>query len=230
MAGRPKSTEETKSKRLNLLIKPSIFEAIDKIACINRTTINSLINYFLEKCIIEHQNDLDRFDQAVENGFLINKIDKKNDENIDLQTDPNEPPDQKAEPAEQPKGEKQDPPPADAIEIACKYVRENFDKVIDERKKEKVTDQTIAVIIKNGTIAIIYSRISDQNIRNRVKELRQGQKNFSKKNSLNKYKPYVYYIDKPASTELISEFDNREAKTDPVDQADQATIEENHEC
>ena len=228
MAGRPKLTKETKSKRLNLLIKPSIFEAIDKIACINRTTINSLINYFLEKCIIEHQNDLDRFDQAVENGFLINKIDKKNDENIDLQTEPNEPPEQKAEPAEQPKGEKQDPPPADAIEIACKYVRENFDKVIDERKKEKVTDQTIAVIIKNGTIAIIYSRISDQNIRNRVKELRQGQKNFSKKNSLNKYKPYVYYIDKPASTELISEFDNRKEKADQST-TDQATIEENHE-
>ena len=217
MAGRPKLTKETKSKRLNLLIKPSIFEAIDKIAYINRTTVNNLINCFLEKCIIEHQNDLDRFDRAVSQDFFINNFNKKSDENIDVQTEPNEPPEQKAE-------------PADAIEIACKYVRENFDKVIDERKKEKVTDQTIAVIIKNGTIAIIYSRISDQNIRNRVKELRQGQKNFSKKNSLNKYKPYVYYIDKPASTELISEFDNREAKTDPVDQADQATIEENHEC
>ena len=230
MAGRPKSTEETKSKRLNLLIKPSIFEALDKIAYMNRISISSIINNFFEKYIVEHKNDIDRFDRAVSQDFFINNFNKKSDENIDVQTEPNEPPEQKAEPAEQPKGEKQDPPPADAIEIACKYVRENFDKVIDERKKEKVTDQTIAVIIKNGTIAIIYSRISDQNIRNRVKELRQGQKNFSKKNSLNKYKPYVYYIDKPASTDLISEFDNREAKTDPVDQADQATIEENHEC
>lgn len=229
MAGRPKTTEETKSKRLNLLIKPSIYEAIDKIACINRTSINNLINYFLGKSISEHQNDLDRFDQAVASGFLINKIDKKNDESIDVQTDPNEPPDQKAEAAEQTKEEKQEPPPADAIEIACKYVRDNFDKVIDERKKEKVTDQTIAVIIKNGTIAIIYSRISDKDIKDCVKKLKKNQKRLHNDRNSD-YRPSVYYIDKPASTELISEFDNREEKADPVDQADQATIEEKHEC
>ena len=63
MKGRPKSDSETKSKRLNLLIKPSTYEAIDKIVYVNRLdSVNSLVNEMLEKYIIDHADDVKRYD------------------------------------------------------------------------------------------------------------------------------------------------------------------------
>ena len=64
MIGRPKSKDETKSKRLNLLIKPSTYEAIDKIVYINRLdSINSLINELLENYIDNHIDEIRRYDE-----------------------------------------------------------------------------------------------------------------------------------------------------------------------
>lgn len=64
MKGRPKSDFETKSKRLNLLIKPSTYEAIDKIVYVNRLdSVNSLVNEMLEKYIIDHADDVKRYDE-----------------------------------------------------------------------------------------------------------------------------------------------------------------------
>jgi len=41
---------ETKSKRLNLLIQPSLFEDISKIATMKQTSVNDLINTLLSDC------------------------------------------------------------------------------------------------------------------------------------------------------------------------------------
>ena len=64
MKGRPKSNSETKSKRLNLLIKPSTYEKLDKIIYVNRLdSVNSLVNEMLEQYVIEHADDINRYDE-----------------------------------------------------------------------------------------------------------------------------------------------------------------------
>lgn len=55
--GRKPSTEETKSKRLNLLILPSVGEDMTKIAAMKRTSVNDLINSLL-KGYVESNQDL----------------------------------------------------------------------------------------------------------------------------------------------------------------------------
>ena len=63
MKGRPKSDSETKSKRLNLLIKPSTYEKLDKIIYINRLdSVNSLVNEMLEQYVTDHADDVKRYD------------------------------------------------------------------------------------------------------------------------------------------------------------------------
>ena len=49
-AAMPESVE-TKSKRLNLLIKPSIFKALKEISHNNYTSVNNMINEILEQYI-----------------------------------------------------------------------------------------------------------------------------------------------------------------------------------
>lgn len=42
---------ETKSKRLNLLIRPSLMNDFTKIAYMRRTSVNDLINRLVEECV-----------------------------------------------------------------------------------------------------------------------------------------------------------------------------------
>ena len=66
--GRPKLQYETKSKRINLLIKPSSYEAIEKINYINQDTFNSLMNNLLDDYIEQHLDDLKKYDQIMAEG------------------------------------------------------------------------------------------------------------------------------------------------------------------
>ena len=50
--------EETKSKRLNLLIKPSTHQKISKIAVMKRVSTNELINSVLEEYATNNQDKI----------------------------------------------------------------------------------------------------------------------------------------------------------------------------
>ena len=63
--GRPKLQYETKSKRINLLIKPSAYEAIEKINYINQDTFNSLVNKLLDNYIEQHAADIKKYDEEI---------------------------------------------------------------------------------------------------------------------------------------------------------------------
>ena len=56
--------KETKSKRLNLLLFPSVAEAIEKIATMRRTSPNNLINEILREYIGEHNSEIERYNSA----------------------------------------------------------------------------------------------------------------------------------------------------------------------
>lgn len=56
--------KETKSVRLNLLIKPSTKKDLEKIATINRTSINDLINRALEEYITTKAEDIAKFNSV----------------------------------------------------------------------------------------------------------------------------------------------------------------------
>lgn len=59
--GRPTSKKETKTKRLNLLMFPSVYEDIGKIATMNRTSTNNLINTILQEYIDNHQELIEKY-------------------------------------------------------------------------------------------------------------------------------------------------------------------------
>ena len=54
---------ETKSARLNLLIKPSIKKSIGKLAALDRISTNELINRVLEKYTKANSKNIDRYDE-----------------------------------------------------------------------------------------------------------------------------------------------------------------------
>ena len=58
---RGKTQSETKSKRLNLLIKPSTYDSLDKIAYARRESVNGIINGLIEKYIEENASDVSRY-------------------------------------------------------------------------------------------------------------------------------------------------------------------------
>lgn len=62
--GRPASTEETKSKRVNLLMLPSVYTDITKIAAMKRTSVNDLVNTLLQEHIEENKELLEKYDQV----------------------------------------------------------------------------------------------------------------------------------------------------------------------
>lgn len=57
---------ETKSARLNLLIKPSIKKSIGKLATLERVSTNQLINRVLEKYVKVNLKNIDRYDKFYE--------------------------------------------------------------------------------------------------------------------------------------------------------------------
>jgi predicted HicB family RNase H-like nuclease len=58
--GEPK--QERKSVRVNLLFRPSTKANIEKLAFINKTSINDFINTVLDAYIEEHTEDIEKYD------------------------------------------------------------------------------------------------------------------------------------------------------------------------
>ena len=57
-----KAGKETKSKRLNVLIRPSLFEDASKIAHMQRISVNELIHLAVEKYVIENEEEVTKYD------------------------------------------------------------------------------------------------------------------------------------------------------------------------
>lgn len=62
--GRKPSTEETKSKRLNLLMLPSVYDSISKLATMQRTSVNELVNSLLQAHIKENEELLQKYNDV----------------------------------------------------------------------------------------------------------------------------------------------------------------------
>lgn len=60
--------KETKSKRLNLLIRPSLFEAASKIATMRRISVNELLNKTLEELVAGEANTIEMYDKIFGEG------------------------------------------------------------------------------------------------------------------------------------------------------------------
>ncbi|NTU96943.1 MAG: hypothetical protein HGA62_03910 [Chlorobiaceae bacterium] len=54
---------ETKSKRLNLLIRPSLMNDFMKVAYMRRTSINDLINRLVDDCVTKDASLIDEYDR-----------------------------------------------------------------------------------------------------------------------------------------------------------------------
>lgn len=62
--GRPKSDKETK-KRISLFMLPSLYEAVGKIAYINKMSIGKQISDCLEKFIEENEEKIKKYDELI---------------------------------------------------------------------------------------------------------------------------------------------------------------------
>lgn len=58
------NTEETKSKRLNLLVYPSLLENLKKIAAMQRTSVNDLINTVLSDYAEQEAEQIERYNNT----------------------------------------------------------------------------------------------------------------------------------------------------------------------
>ena len=56
--------EETKTKRLSLLIKPSIYEQFKKVATMKQDSVNNLINNIMENVVEENKDKIELYDQV----------------------------------------------------------------------------------------------------------------------------------------------------------------------
>lgn len=56
--------EETKSKRLNLLVKPSVYEQFKKVATMQQDSVNNLINNIMENVVEENQEQIELYDKV----------------------------------------------------------------------------------------------------------------------------------------------------------------------
>ena len=63
---KPKAKAETKSKRLNLLIQPSLLEDISKIATMNKDSVNNLINKALADYRDLHRDTIEKYNKVFE--------------------------------------------------------------------------------------------------------------------------------------------------------------------
>lgn len=61
-AASKRKRKETKSKRLNLLLQPSTMESLTKIAYMDRTSVNDLINGILKQYTAEHEEQIRKYD------------------------------------------------------------------------------------------------------------------------------------------------------------------------
>ena len=56
---------ESKSKRFNLLIRPSTFECIAKIAWVEESSINDLVNHVLEEFVKTKKDIVETYDKGI---------------------------------------------------------------------------------------------------------------------------------------------------------------------
>lgn len=56
-------TQERKSKRVNLLIKPSAIKDAKKIATMERTSVNDLINRLLEEYVASNADKIEQYNK-----------------------------------------------------------------------------------------------------------------------------------------------------------------------
>ena len=52
---------ETKSRKVNLGFKPSVYTAFQQIAYVQNTSVNSILSEFMDKYVSEHQEELKEF-------------------------------------------------------------------------------------------------------------------------------------------------------------------------
>lgn len=60
---RTQGAKEAKSKRLNLLLYPSLHTDLEKIAYVKRCSVNDLINSAMRAYVSKHGEDLAKYDQ-----------------------------------------------------------------------------------------------------------------------------------------------------------------------
>ena len=58
--------KETKSKRFNLLVRPSTAEALAKIAVVKRTTVNNIVNELIDKYTADNADALFKYEELKE--------------------------------------------------------------------------------------------------------------------------------------------------------------------
>lgn len=58
-----KDSKETKSKRLNLLIQPSVLEDFNKVAFMERTSMNDLINTMIKGYCDAHREEIETYNK-----------------------------------------------------------------------------------------------------------------------------------------------------------------------
>lgn len=58
---------ETKSKRLNLLVKPSVYEDFRKIATMEQESVNGLLNLLMEEVVNENKEQIELFNKIFPN-------------------------------------------------------------------------------------------------------------------------------------------------------------------
>ena len=65
---KPKAKEETKSKRLNLLLQPSVVMDMEKIAAMRRSSVNDLINTVLKDFIAQEAGTIAKYEAVFGGG------------------------------------------------------------------------------------------------------------------------------------------------------------------
>lgn len=56
--------KETKSKRVNLLVKPSVYEALTKVAAMKRTSVNDLLNTIAAEYAASNAQLIEKYDRT----------------------------------------------------------------------------------------------------------------------------------------------------------------------
>ena len=64
MAKAKGAAAEKKTARINVLLKESVKEDANKVAYMQRDTLNSVINKLLEQYVADHQDDLKKYDEV----------------------------------------------------------------------------------------------------------------------------------------------------------------------
>lgn len=58
------AAKETRSKRVNLLVKPSVFQELEKIAYMKKISLNELFNNLLDDCITRNKENINKYNKT----------------------------------------------------------------------------------------------------------------------------------------------------------------------